>query len=136
MAANLRFSEGYLTGMKGRLVSNGYLARATLAAGLDGFIFYKKFTGAKWKPKYISQVLADTTPPVKQEKGSKLIADIIESLIGASYVVGGFPKAFACMQTILPLEQWTPIPEASTILHDAAPTQDTTINLSVVEELL
>jgi dsRNA-specific ribonuclease len=136
MAANLRRPEGWLTAKKGRLVSNCYLARATLAAGLDSFIFYKKFTGAKWKPKYIGQALADTALPAKQEKGSKLIADIIESLIGASYLVGGFSKAFACIQTVLPLETWTPIPDASVILYDAAPTQDAVMNLHLVEELI
>jgi dsRNA-specific ribonuclease len=136
MATNLRMPEGMLTGKKGRIVSNGYLARANLAAGLDSFIFYKIFTGAKWRPKYTSHVLADPTPPAKQQKGSKLIADIIESLIGASYVVGGFPKALACMQAILPLEKWTPIPQASSILHNAAPTEGNAMNLALVEELI
>ena len=67
MAANLLMPEGMLTGKKGKLVSNGYLARATVAAGLDKFIFYKRFTGAKWKPRYIGQTLAGTAPPVKEE---------------------------------------------------------------------
>jgi dsRNA-specific ribonuclease len=136
MAANLIMPEGILTGKKGKLVSNGYLARATLAAGLDKFIFYKNFTGAKWKPRYISQTLADIAPPPKQEKSSKLIADVIESLIGASYLVGGFPKAFACMQALLPLEKWTPIPEANETLCNAAPSEDTVTNLALVEKLL
>jgi dsRNA-specific ribonuclease len=137
MAANLIMPEGILTGKKGKLVSNGYLARATLAAGLDKFIFYKHFTGAKWKPRYIGQTLADATmPPVKQEKSSKLIADVIESLIGASYLVGGFSKAFACMQALLPLEKWTPIPEANETLYNAAPPQDTVTNLVLLEKLL
>ncbi|KAI4626702.1 hypothetical protein J4E83_003854 [Alternaria metachromatica] len=136
MAANLIMPEGILTGKKGKLVSNGYLARATLAAGLDKFIFYKNFTGAKWKPRYISDTLADSAPPAKQEKSSKLIADVIESLIGASYLVGGFPKAFACVQALLPLEKWTPIPEANEILYNAAPSQDTVTNLALVETLL
>lgn len=136
MAANLLMPEGMLTGKKGKLVSNGYLARATLAAGLDKFIFYKRFTGAKWKPRYIGQTLTDTAPPIKQEKSSKLIADVIESLIGASYLVGGFPKAFGCMQALLPLEKWTPIPEANETLYNAAPSENTGSNLVLLEKLL
>ncbi|KAL1792740.1 hypothetical protein ACET3X_009247 [Alternaria dauci] len=136
MAANLLMPEGMLTGKKGRLVSNGYLARATLAAGLDKFIFYKRFTGAKWKPRYIGQTLAKTAPPAKEEKSSKLIADVIESLIGASYLIGGFSKAFGCIQALLPLEKWTPIPKANEILYDAAPSQDRGTNLVLLEQLL
>ncbi|KNG50113.1 hypothetical protein TW65_03031 [Stemphylium lycopersici] len=136
MAAHLRMPEGMLTGKKGKLVSNGYLARATLAAGLDQFIFYKRFTGAKWKPRYISQMLDNTTSPPKQQKSSKLIADVIESLIGASYLVGGFPKAFACVQALLPSENWTPIPEANDKLYNAAPCQDTVLSLDLVESLI
>jgi dsRNA-specific ribonuclease len=135
MAVNLRMPEGMLTGKKGRLVSNGYLARAALSAGLERFIFYKRFTGAKWKPRYVSQVLASGPPPAKQQKSSKVVADIIESMIGASYIVGGFPKAFACIQTLLPLEVWTPIPDANVVLYNAAPTQDTVTSLPIVEAL-
>ncbi|KAF1835975.1 hypothetical protein BDW02DRAFT_546935 [Decorospora gaudefroyi] len=137
MAANPLMPEGILTGKKGRLVSNGYLARATLAAGLDKFIFHKGFTGAKWRPRYVSvEVLSANSSPAKQKKSSKLVADIIESLIGASYVVGGFTKAFACVQALLRLEQWTPIPEANDLLYDAAPAQDTVSGLTLLEELL
>ncbi|KAF1945170.1 hypothetical protein EJ02DRAFT_369929 [Clathrospora elynae] len=136
MADNLIQSESFLTGKKGRIISNGFLARANLAAGIDQFIITKRFTGAKWKPRYVEQTLADKPPPVKLQKSSKLVADIIESLIGASYVIGGFPKAFICVQTLLPLENWTPIPDANRILHDIAPTQCTIMNLDVVEELI
>jgi dsRNA-specific ribonuclease len=136
MAAHLRMPEGMLTGKKSKLVSNGYLARAALAAGLDRFVLYKRFTGAKWRPRYISQILADSPGPAKQEKSSKLIADVMESLIGASYLIGGFPKAFACVQVLLPLEKWTPILEANNTLYDTAPNQALITSLSLVESLV
>ncbi|RMZ74207.1 dicer 2 [Pyrenophora seminiperda CCB06] len=136
MATNLRMPEGILTGKKGKLVSNGYLARAALAAGLDQFILYKRFTGAKWKPRYISEVIAGLTPPMKEQKSSKLIADVIESLIGASYIVGGFSKAFACVRTLLPLENWTPISEANKMLYNASLNQGSITSLDLVEKLL
>ena len=136
MAAHLNNPEGFLTGKKGRIVSNGYLARATLAAGLDKFIIMKKFTGAKWTPKYKGDLLGQTAPLEKIEKSTKLIADIIESLIGTSYVIGGFARAFSCVRALLPLEPWTPILVANDILYDAAPSNDALSSLPILEKLI
>lgn len=136
MAENLTWPESFLTGKKGKIVSNGFLARATLAAGLDKFIITKRFTGAKWSPKYAGDVLGATTPAEKQSRSSKLIADVVESLIGVGYVLGGVPKAFICVQTLLPLERWTPIPKANDVLYQAAPTNLAVTNLDVLEPLI
>jgi dsRNA-specific ribonuclease len=136
MADNLTWPESFLTAKKGKIVSNGFLARATLAAGLDKFIITKRFTGAKWAPKYAGDLLAESQPLQQVERPSKLIADIIESLIGASYVVGGFEKAFECIRTLLPLEDWTAIPAATKTLYHAV-SEDTTINsLGILETLI
>ncbi|KZM18689.1 hypothetical protein ST47_g10058 [Ascochyta rabiei] len=136
MAENPTWPEHYLTGKKGKIVSNGFLARATLAAGLDKFVITKRFTGAKWSPQYAADVLAATTLPEKQNRSSKLIADVVESLIGAAYVVGGFPKAFVCVQTLLPLERWTPISVANDVLFRAAPTNLAVTNLDILEPMI
>ncbi|KAF2689197.1 P-loop containing nucleoside triphosphate hydrolase protein [Lentithecium fluviatile CBS 122367] len=128
--------ESWLTGKKGKIVSNGFAARATIAAGLDKFILTKRFTGAKWAPRYMSDVLAQHGTDEKRTVSSKLLADVVESLIGASYVVGGFPKAFLCVQTLLPLENWTPIPEANTKLFNAVPADVSINSLSTVESLI
>lgn len=136
MATYPHMPEGMLTDKKGRLVSNGSLARAALNAGLDRFILYNSFTGAKWRPKYMSQMAADTSIPAKQEKSSKLIADIIESLIGASYLAGGLSKAFACVKALLPSENWMSIVDAHHTLYNAAPDQATVKSLALVERLL
>ncbi|XPS72365.1 Dicer-like protein 2 [Ascochyta lentis] len=136
MAENPTWPESFLTGKKGKIVSNGFLARATLAAGLDKFVSTKRFTGAKWSPRYAADVLATTTLPVKQNRSSKLIADVVESLIGVGYIVGGFPKALACMQTLLPLERWTAVPTANDILYRAAPTNLAVTNLETLEPLI
>jgi dsRNA-specific ribonuclease len=133
------WTENYLTGKKGRVVSNGFLSRATLAAGLDKFIIAKSFTGAKWSPQYASPYLnpsPDSGPDAKILRSSKLLADVIESLIGLSYVIGGLPKAFTCIQTLLPLEPWTPLPEATTTLYDAAPADFTPTNIDTLEHLI
>ncbi|CAO2651114.1 Nn.00g094110.m01.CDS01 [Neocucurbitaria sp. VM-36] len=136
MAENLNWPESFLTGKKGKIVSNAFLSRATLASGLDQFIITKRFTGAKWRARYISQILANEMPPLKEERSSKVVADVIESLIGASYVIGGLPKAYACIQTLLPTEDWTRIPDANQVLYNAAPSQDTIHGFAIVERLI
>jgi dsRNA-specific ribonuclease len=136
MATNLKWTEGRLTGKKGRIVSNAFLARASLAAGLDKFVITNRFTGAKWSPKYAGDLLADSSPPPNVERSSKLVADVIESLIGASYVVGGFDKAFMCVQTLLPTEAWTPIAHAKDILYQNAHSDTTVGSLGVLETLV
>ncbi|KAH7090455.1 dicer-like protein 2 [Paraphoma chrysanthemicola] len=136
MGDNLIAPESHLTEKKGRIVSNGFLARAALAKGLDVYVNTKRFTGAKWAPRYISDLLASTTPDKKVERSSKLIADIIESLIGVSYVAGGFVMAFRCIQTLLPAENWTTVSSAVTILYESAPADVTPTNFSTVEQLI
>lgn len=136
MADNLTWPESFLTGKKGKVVSNGFLARATMSASLDKFIITRRFTGAKWAPRYAVEVLSPQSESERQMRSSKLLADVIESLIGASYILGGFAKAFACVQTLLPLEKWTPIPDANTILFEAAPADTEITTPSILESLI
>ncbi|KAL5455737.1 hypothetical protein PMIN06_004266 [Paraphaeosphaeria minitans] len=136
MASHLRKPESFLTGRKGKIVSNGFFARATLACGLDRFIIRKRFTGAKWRPRYAGEVLYNDTTPTPSKISSKSLADVIESLVGASYLIGSFPKALTCMQTLLPIETWTPVPDANRILYDAVPADVTITNLATVEKLI
>lgn len=136
MAAYLTWPESFLTGKKGKIVSNGFLARATLAAGLDKYMITKRFTGLKWKPRYAGDILSDSEPAEKIQRSSKVIADIIESLIGASYLVGGLEKAFTCIRVLLPLEPWTPLTEANEILHKAVPEEEMLKTLDVLESLI
>lgn len=136
MAENPRWPEGYLTGKKGRIVSNSFLARATLATGLDKFIITKHFTGAKWSPRYLSDFPATHMSSERPERSSKLLADVVESLIGVGYVIGGLPKAFACVRTLLLLEEWIPIPEANGVLYQVAPTDLSVTTFDIVESLI
>ncbi|KAH9875209.1 hypothetical protein J1614_004700 [Plenodomus biglobosus] len=136
MATNLKEPESFLTQKKGIMVSNGSLARASVAAGLDQYVMTTRFTGAKWQPRLLSETLTLATPPNKVKLSSKLIADVIESCIGASFVVGGFPKAFACIQTLLPQENWTSISDANSILYNVAHEGSTITGLSMLECLV
>src|SRR5690242_8210202 len=136
MAEHPRWPEGYLTGKKGQIVSNNFLAQATLAIGLDKFIITKSFTGAKWSPRYLRDLCNAEMSSERPERPSKLLADVVESLIGVGYVIGGFQKAFACVQTLLPLEKWMPIPDANKILYQVAPMDLSITAFDVLEPLI
>lgn len=142
MAAHPLSPESYLTGKKGKIICNGFLARATMAACLDRFIITNRFTGKSWAPRFAKDVLKTAIPEDKKEDNaavlcsSKLLADVVESLIGASYITGGFPKAFTCIRTLLPLEDWTPLPTANDTLFSNAPDDFTPSNLSTLERLI
>ncbi|KAF2658451.1 dicer-like protein 2 [Lophiostoma macrostomum CBS 122681] len=122
MAAHPLWTENYLTGKKGRIVSNAFLSRAALAAGLDRFILTKRFTGSKWRPQYASAYLPSHLPSTPNPtQPSKLLADVLESLIGTSYTLGSLPLALTCLHTLLPTISWTSPTHAATTLHAAAP---------------
>ncbi|OCK75355.1 hypothetical protein K432DRAFT_337600 [Lepidopterella palustris CBS 459.81] len=137
MASHPNWPESYLTVEKGRTNANKFLAKASLAAGLDRFIITEAFTGSKWTPKYASDLLS-TESEAKESilRSTKLLADVIESLIGACYVEGGLSNAFTCIQTLLPTEKWIPSSESCTILFNTAPSQPSPTHLSTVETLI
>ncbi|CZS99458.1 related to Dcl-2 dicer RNA helicase/RNAseIII CAF [Rhynchosporium agropyri] len=100
--------EGYLSEMKGRIVSNSNLYTAAIKLGLDRFIITKQFNGHSWRPLYVDELLQQSSDDEKKrEMSSKIPADVVESLIGASVLDGGIPKALTCLQTFLPRSDWT-----------------------------
>ncbi|RMY74848.1 hypothetical protein D0863_02962 [Hortaea werneckii] len=97
--------EGFLQLEKSRIVCNSTLTKAALKAGLDGFVLTKPFTGSKWRPPFISEVLSDEGNGTR-DLSSKVLADVVEALIGAAMVDGGLTKAYKCIQTLLQDEMW------------------------------
>jgi len=137
MAAHPNWPESYLTAAKGRTNSNGFLAKATLAIGLDKFITTKAFTGAKWRPRYSQDILSsENQEKEKPLRSTKLLADVVESLIGACYIEGGLSKAITCIQTLLPTEPWIEPTECRALLFDAAPSHPSPTHLLAVENLI
>ncbi|KAF3046133.1 hypothetical protein E8E12_011285 [Didymella heteroderae] len=57
-------------------------------------------------------------------------------LTALRYVCGGLPKAFACVQTLLPLEEWSCIPEANVSLYEAAPADLAVTQFDILESLI
>ncbi|KAI0137270.1 RNase3 domain-containing protein [Xylariales sp. AK1849] len=107
------FPEGYLHTKRTRIVSNSRLCRSSKEAGLDRFIIDKKFTGAKWQPLYVDELLLPKAPE-KRSMSTKILADVVESLIGASYEdgkeesgkTGGMEKALKCLKLLVSDIQW------------------------------
>ncbi|KAJ3808003.1 hypothetical protein F5876DRAFT_46960 [Lentinula aff. lateritia] len=120
--------EGYLTKRKDHSVSNVMLAKENVSRELYQWIIRDRLVGKKWKPLHLSQ----TIPPKEQtsdapeqdekkkkKKGkhsqqlsTKVLADVVESLIGAAYVHGGLSLGYECARFFkLNLESWLPIPD-------------------------
>ncbi|KAK4987680.1 Dicer-like protein 2 [Elasticomyces elasticus] len=134
VAQHPTWPEAYLTAEKGRTNRNEYLAAASLAAGLNRFMIRKGFTGQKWRPTYVEDALRS-----KDEKNirwsTKMLADVVEALIGASYLDGGSEKAIDCMRIILCKETWHSLDVCHDMLLQDVP--ETAIpGLETLEQLL
>ncbi|KAL8759187.1 MAG: hypothetical protein Q9199_000945 [Rusavskia elegans] len=118
MSERLRWHEGILSSAKDHIVSNASLAKAALEAGLDTFIQTKSFTGTKWRPLYVSDLL-DSTAEEPREMSTKTLADVVEALIGAAFLDGGFDKAIAALKIFLPRVSWSRVDDRTEILLSA-----------------
>ena len=100
LATHVNWHEGVLSHQKDHIVSNANLARASIARGLDQYILTKPFTGHKWRPLYVSDMLSEKVPSSRQ-LSTKTLADVVESLIGAGR---RFPliSSSACCSSTLP----------------------------------
>ncbi|KAK4902509.1 Dicer-like protein 2 [Elasticomyces elasticus] len=109
VAQHPTWPERYLSLEKSRLVRNSTLCQGALRFGLDKYITTKPFapdsSKSKWRPPYVSELLAVERTPTRQ-MSSKVLADVVEALIGAAYMDGGLAKAYHCIQVFLPDETW------------------------------
>lgn len=123
---HLRWPEGHLSRAKDHIVSNASLAKAALAVGLDSFILTQSFTGTKWKPLYVTdQIEAPTGQP--RQLSTKTLADVVEALIGAAFLDGGFAKAIAILKVLLPRVFLSDMGNSNGKLHSAHQASDALI---------
>lgn len=102
--------EGYLASRKDQLVSNARLAKAAQDKKLSRWIITQIFTGVKWVPYYLHDT--DATPEVEPKKlslSTKILADVVESLIGAAFLEGGYTKALKCISLFIPENNLKPL---------------------------
>uniref|UniRef100_A0A093URX2 Dicer-like protein 2 n=1 Tax=Talaromyces marneffei PM1 TaxID=1077442 RepID=A0A093URX2_TALMA len=134
---NPLWHEGMLSAAKDTIVSNGRLYRTALNLGLDRFILTKSFTGRKWRPSYVSQF--ETVGEEKRELSTKTLADVVESLLGAAFLDGGYEKLEACAKIVLPERAWSSIGDDVRTLYEAALDSDQAAmhpKLGQMEEML
>ncbi|KAL6915716.1 hypothetical protein FSHL1_007166 [Fusarium sambucinum] len=115
--------EGLLNHFKDQLVSNNRLTRMCLETGLSKFIIINPYTGLKWRPLYQDNFL-DVKPVEGASRyiGPKVLADVVEALVGASYQDGGMNKALECIKVFLGSKcNWYNDGIARDILFRAAP---------------
>ncbi|KAH0543885.1 hypothetical protein FGG08_001786 [Glutinoglossum americanum] len=118
--------EGYLSGKKDRVVANSRLTRATISTGLHKYILSKAFTGLKWKPLYVSDLLAEQEDNARRILSTKVLADVVESLLAAAFMDGGsdielgFEKAIKCLKAFFSEIVWQTRKRSNDLLYDAA----------------
>ncbi|CRG88982.1 Dicer-like protein 2 [Talaromyces islandicus] len=137
MATNPLWHEGLLTIKKGAIVSNDRLAQAALREGLDQYILTKPFTGRKWRPHRVTE-FGDTPDSKKRELSTKVLADVVEALMGAAYLDGGIEKMSTCARIFLPEVEWTSAQEEIGALYRNAAVSEaaaTHPKLAQIEEM-
>lgn len=128
--------EGNLTIQKSRMVSNSRLSRIAQGKELSKWVITEPFTGLKWSPRYIVQKDGEAAKPSATEKmiPTKVLADVVESLIGAAYIEGGYEKASKCASTLGLEKTWKPFRTRidSMITHAV---DSPTINIPYLQDL-
>ncbi|KAK7747028.1 Dicer-like protein 2 [Diatrype stigma] len=98
------------------------LLTSTNVAAIHKFILTKAFTGRKWRPLYVEELRkVDTESPGSRDISTKTLADVVESLIGASFLDGGMNKALDCIRIFIPEIEWHTLDATRNMLADPKP---------------
>ncbi|KAI0059577.1 P-loop containing nucleoside triphosphate hydrolase protein [Artomyces pyxidatus] len=123
--------EGYLSRKKDHSVSNARLAKAAIGLKLYTWIIRDRLVPKKWKPRYVTNTAEDLAAveadsvlenpaksekerrraKVKQDLSTKVLADVVEALIGAAYLHGGFSLGIECAKLFDLGVPWRMLPE-------------------------
>jgi dsRNA-specific ribonuclease len=114
------YHEGYLTAAKDQVVSNNASSKAAAKMRLSHWINTAPFTAAKWRPRYAGSA----AKPNSKMLSTKILADVVEAIIGVSYLTGGYEGATKCCATFgLGAEwPWRPLTERVESLQATAAT--------------
>ena len=92
--------EGYLSRVKDSIVANATLANAAMTKHLDQYIITSQLSPRKWRPQYLGELLESGTAPSRR-LSSKILADVVEALIGAAFLDASFIGAVTCAHVFL-----------------------------------
>lgn len=115
-----------LSRLKDSIISNARLCSVARDSGLDQFIIteqlrFKGNDGERWRPPYISELVEESTQAKPTRlMSTKTLADVVESIIGVSFIDGGLPKALECMSFFLGEGRFQDLDIARDILFGAA----------------
>lgn len=118
--------EGYLSRGKDRVVSNSHLCRAAKDTGLDEYIHAAPFAGSQWRPPTVESKARYESAIRRRDLSSKVLADVVEALIGASFSDGKDEpqrdrKVKACLRTLLAAVSWRSPNENASMLKNLVP---------------
>ena len=157
LSAHPLWHEGYLARRKDHAVSNANLAKMAIQQKLYKWIIRDMFIPKRWRPRrasdpaalpfdetaHLSPDMAEMTEKQKRRVSvarnlsTKVLADVVEALIGAAYVHGGFEMGVECLKVFDLGLSWSPLPECINTMYSRAtdfahyPTQ-----ITVVESIL
>ncbi|KAK0444119.1 hypothetical protein EV421DRAFT_2081413 [Armillaria borealis] len=121
--------EGYLSRRKDHAVANVRLAKENISREMFKWIIRDRLLSKKWKPAYMNSAApvsqkklaeAVATVPTKNEAKAKnakkvagelsmkVLADVVESTIGAAYLHGGFELGYECAKFFRLELNWQP----------------------------
>ncbi|KDQ50543.1 hypothetical protein JAAARDRAFT_582899 [Jaapia argillacea MUCL 33604] len=150
--------EGYLSKRKDHAVANSCLAKHAILKELYRWIIREGFAPKKWKPFYT--IPTNSKPPTEQEapkreevakqdesskQGSpkrqqlstKVLADVVEALIGAAYLHGGIELGLECAQFFDLGLKWRPLSmRLDGLLSGTRDLDDLPPQISQVEKML
>jgi dsRNA-specific ribonuclease len=100
-ATKPKWHEGYLSAAKDCIVANSRLARAALDEGLDEYIITEPFSPRKWRPSFVNDLIKHDRSPGRKVS-TKVLADVVEALIGAALIDRGLSGATKCAHRFIP----------------------------------
>jgi dsRNA-specific ribonuclease len=93
--------EGYLAMVRGSCICNRKLASVAQNLGLGAYLITSPFSARRWKPWYTNDLAKKPDRPERNDS-TKLLADVVEALIGAAILEGGIICAANCTSVFLP----------------------------------
>lgn len=137
MQEHLLWPEGYLTLRKDATLSNMTQTTICQETGLARYIIRDAFNGAKWRPLYAQELLdaAETDDTRVVQVSTKILADVVKSLIGASFIDGGMPAAHRCLKVLFTMVEWLPIENATIRLREKV-LVESNLHLESIETLI
>ena len=106
MAQYTSWPESYLTAAKEKLISNKNLTKISITHKLSRFTVLKGIKVAKWRPQLVRDFGGLASQDEYIFRSAKVQADVVESLIGATFVEGGISKTLTLLEQFLPSDAW------------------------------